>query len=246
MPDEQEIAPEVNDGAWKKWRSSPSPQTMAVALNSVRPVINKVLDQVPGKSRDLMGSEAKRLAISAIKSYDPQHGASLSTHVYSHLQPVARGSSKFIDAIHRTRTDRNLVSQYLDGVNTLSQQLNREPNDDELVSHLKINPKQLEKMRRVAVGEISEHDFTPDDNSQGQDDNLSLWSEHVYSRVDPKSKLIFEYKTGRNGRPMLSSSEIAAKMGLSEVYVNKRANDMANQILQGVNSMKPLTGENSI
>ena len=150
MPDEQETLPEVGDDKWKRWKSNPSPQSMAVVLNSVRPVINKVLDQVPGKSRDLMASEAKRLSISAIKSYDPQHGTSLSTHVYSHLQPVAKGSSGFTDAIHRTRTDKNLVHQYLDASGTLSQQLNREPNDDELISHLKITPKQLEKMRRVA------------------------------------------------------------------------------------------------
>lgn len=238
MPDEQEIAPEINESAWKKWKSNPSPESMATALNSVRPVIGKVLDQVPGKSRDLMGSEAKRLAISAIKSYDPQHGTSLSTHVYSHLQPVARGSSRFTDVIHRTRTDKNLVSQYLDGINTLSQQLNREPNDDEIVSHLKITPKQLEKMRRVAVGEISEHDYLPDEPHSETGDGLSLWSDHVYSRATPQSKLIFEYKTGKNGRPTLSSSEVAQKLGLSEVYVNKKANEMANQILEGVNSMK--------
>lgn len=238
MPEEQEELPEIGDDKWKKWKSNPSPQSMALVLNSVRPVINKVLDQVPGKSRGLMASEAKRLSISAIKSYDPQHGTSLSTHVYSHLQPVAKGSSKFTEAIHRTRTDKNLVHQYLDASNTLSQQLNREPNDDELTSYLKITPKQLEKMRRVAVGEMGEHDYISDEETPGGPvDSLSLWSDYVYSRSDPKSKLIFEYKTGRNGRPSLSSAEIGAKLGLSEVYVNKKANEMAQKILDGVNSV---------
>jgi len=239
MPDEQEELHQVGDDKWKKWKSNPSPQSMALVVNSVRPVINKVLDQVPGKSRDLMASEAKRLTISAIKSYDPQHGASLSTHVYSHLQPVARGSSKFTEAIHRTRTDKSLVSQYLDSSNTHSQQLNREPNDDELMSHLKVTSKQLEKMRRVAVGEIGEHDYISDEDSGPSDtDGLSLWSDYVYSQADPRSKLIFDYKTGRNGRSPLSSAEIGAKLGLSEVYVNKKANEMASKILEGVNSIK--------
>lgn len=237
--------PEIQDGnliatrAWKTWMANPTPDNMSSVVNSIKPVIKKVVSQVPGKSESLMSSEAKRLAISAIKSYDPQHGTSLSTHVYSHLQPIAKGSSRFTEAIHKTRTDRSLIHQYLQGVSDLTENLNREPTDSELMSHLSITPKQLEKMRRSSVGEVNEGEYFSDDSEDKHNpDMLSMWSDHVYSKQTPQSQLIFEYKTGKNGRPALSSSEIANKLGLSEVYVNKKANEMAQEILNGVNSSK--------
>src|ERR1035437_10991777 len=64
-------------------RKSPNPNSMASVLNTVKPVISGALKKYPGVNSGVLSGEAKRLAIAAIKTYDPSHGATLQTHVYA-------------------------------------------------------------------------------------------------------------------------------------------------------------------
>ena len=224
-------------GAWKTWKAAPSPATMSAALKTVRPIIDRAVGGVRHASKELMSAEAKRLAIGAIKTYDPAQGTALSTHVYSHLRPMRGFAEKSTSVIDRTRTDNTLARRYLEARSTLNQTLNRDPSDDELTDHLNITPKELVKMRRVAVGETGEEDYSTHASADPGDASVGLWADYVYSDLNPINKKIFEMKTGRNGQPMLSTDEVAAKLGLSSVHVNNQAGKIAQRILDGANAL---------
>lgn len=223
--------------SWKTWKGNPTPENLGATLRSVRPVIDRTVARYPALSPYTTAGESKRLAIQAIKTYDPAHGASLQTHVQSHLRSLAKTASEFTTGIDRTRTDRQLTSKYLGAVGDLTELNNREPTDDEIQDKLRINAKELNKMRRVAVGEMTEEDFFSGDDKEAGDPRVGLWADYIYQSLNPKSKLIFDLKTGRNGRQLLSAAEIGAKLGMSEVYVNRRANEIAQSILDGADSM---------
>lgn len=244
-----ETSPEVEDdfvpdapaemsaaATWQAWKRMPGPAAMAATLKTVRPLLDKAVSGNSNASKELLTSEAKRLAIGAIKTYDPSKGTALTTHIYSHLKPLRGYADKTTSVIHRTRTDNTLTRRYLEAQNELGQTLNRPPTDDELSDKLQVTGKDLEKMRRVSVGESSEEDFSSRAPSEG-DPAIGLWADYVYSTLNPVSKKIFEMKTGRNGQPMLSAAEVAAKLGISEVYVNRRAGEIAQQILDGADAL---------
>ena len=61
-------------GQWQNWKRKPGPESMAKVLNSVRPIINKSVSKFPKYNSAILGGEAKRLAIVAIKTFDPDRG----------------------------------------------------------------------------------------------------------------------------------------------------------------------------
>ena len=235
VPDEKIETPVSH--AWQAWKRNPNPANMSAAIKSVKPLIDRSVRGVGHASPEMMSAEAKRLAIGAIKSYDPQHGTALTTHVYNHLRPLRGYSEMTTAAIDRTRTDNTLAKRFLEARSTLGQTLNREPTDDEMTDHLKCRHKDLEKMRRVAVGEMPEEDYSTHASADPGDAAAGLWADYVYSELPPMDKKIFEMKTGRNGQTLMSTTEVAAKLGLSEEYVNRRAGNIAGKIVDGANSL---------
>lgn len=221
--------------SWKRWKSKPTPESMAAALKTVKPILDKSVSRFPKYNPAIMGGEAKRLAISAIKTYDPSKGTALSTHVYSHLKSLNRYAADLGTAVRKTRLERDRTADYLGAVRDLTEINNREPSDDELRDHLMVDRKTLHKMRVAATGEVAEGQLESLPG-QEEDPRLGLWTNYVYHDLDPVGKLIMDYKLGRNGRKQLGTEETAAKLGMHPDYVNRRAGDIARKILTGADS----------
>ena len=219
---------------WQRWRESPSPQSMAMVVNSVRPVIDKSVSRFPNYNPAVLGGEAKRLAISAIKTYDPQMGTSLNTHVYSHLKAMNRHTQGLTSSVGKSRLETQRAAKYLGAVKDLSEINNREPSDSEIQDFLGVNKKEINKMRLASRGEFSEGqvEFLPE---QREDPKVSMWTDYVYNDQDATGKLIMDYKMGRNGRKQMTTEETAKVLGLNPDYVNRKAGKIANKILSGVN-----------
>lgn len=219
--------------AWSNWHAKPSPEKMAVALRSVRPIVDKSVSRFPRYNASILGGEAKRLAIAAIKTYDPAQGTKLSTHVYNHLRPLGRFAADVGTAAPKSRLDKTRTAEYLGAVRDLTELNNREPSDDDLRDYLGVDSKMLFKMRQSSVAETAESqlEYLP---SQSEDPRMQLWTDYVYHDLDPMGKLIMDHKLGRNGRAQLSTEEVAAKLKLNPDYVNRRAGVIAKKILDGV------------
>ena len=238
IPDSSgKINNEAAMAAWSRWKKSPSPNSMSLVLKSVQPAIDRSVRSVKGKNPTLIGGEAKRLAIMAVKSYDPQMGTALSSHVFNHLKPLSRGTTNIGSVIDKSRLDRERIARYLSAHHDLTEQNSREPNDTELMDHLGIDARELTKMRKAATGEVPEGsmDYEPS-LTIDEDPRMSMWTDYVYHQAKPIDKKIFDWKTGRNGNPKLPNAEIVKRLGMSEVYINSRARKMAEDILNGVQS----------
>ena len=219
---------------WQRWKESPSPQSMAMVVNSVRPVIDKSVSRFPNYNPAVLGGEAKRLTISAIKTYDPERGTSLNTHVYSHLKAMNRHTQGLTSSVGKSRLETQRTAKYLGAVKDLSEMNNREPSDSEVQDFLGVNNKEIKKMRLASRGEFSEGqvEFLP---GQREDPRVSMWTDYIYNDQDATGKLIMDYKMGRNGRQQMTTEQTAKILGLNPDYVNRKAGTIANKILSGVN-----------
>lgn len=228
--------------SWQSWKAKPSPQSMGAVLRSVRPIIDRSVSKFSKYNSAIMGGEAKRLAISAVKSYDPSAGTKFSTHLFNHLKPLGRFAADVGPAVRKSRLDRDRTAEYMRAVNDLTELNNQEPSDDELRDHLKVDRKTLTKMRLASTGEVAEGqlEYLPD---QDEDPRMALWTDFVYHDLNPKQRLLMDYKMGRNGRPMLSTEQTAAKLGLHPDYVNREANRIATRILEGANRQSSVLSE---
>lgn len=221
---------------WQAWKANPSPATMAVALKKVQPTIDSAISRFPGVSPAVLGGEGKRLAIQAIKSFDPAQGATLSTHVFNHLRPLGRWAGSATKAINVPRDAREDFARYANAKRDFFEQNNQEASDADLQDILGINRKKLMKLHQMNFYEFPEGaqedsiDVAADDDRQ-----LDLWADYVYHDLNPRDRLIMDLKMGRNGQPLLDSKEIAAKLGIHPTYVNRRAEEIAQKIKVGLN-----------
>lgn len=236
MQDVQGLSPRGHS-EWEGWKKNPNPQTMAGVLRAVRPTIDSTIKRYPGINPAIIGGEAKRLAIQAVKTYDPTQGASLPTHIFNHLRPLQRYSQTVTKAVNVPRNAREGYARYMGVKKDFFEENNREASDAELQDLLGINRKGLSKLHQLGHYEFAEGQLESMPDQPDEDDPvLDLWADYVYHDLNDRDKLIMDYRLGRNGQKVLSTQEIAAKLKIHPTYVNRRAEEIADRILKGVNS----------
>lgn len=226
------------EAAWKRWSQSPTPESLAGALKALKPTLDRAVRRNPGVNPAVLGGEAKRLAIQAIKSYDPERGTALSSHVFNHLLPLGRHTRDMTKIVPMPRSSVDDASHYRQGIRDFYEENNREPNDDEMSDLFKLDRPGLARLHRITRGEFAEGQLESEPEVEREDPRLTLWADFVYHDLNPQDKSIMDYKTGRNEHPILSSQEVADKLGLHVTYINRRAADISRQILDGLNSTR--------
>lgn len=223
--------------AWQRWKSAPTPDSLNEVVQSVRPAIDGYLSaNFSGSEQPIMRGEAKRLAINAIKTYSPDAGASLSTHVSNHLKALQREQRKSQQLVNVSREMDEHVRQYIQTQKDFFEEFNREPTDDEIADRLKISRQKLHKIQSAHTMELAESqvEYTPDQ----EDDTVAMWTDFVYHDLDPQGKLIMDYSLGRGGKPQLNQIQIAQKLNLNPTIVNRRVRDISKKILDGVGATR--------
>jgi len=235
---EEMAAPEAPkaDAAWDMWKKSPSPASMSAVIHSIEPVISGAISRYPGISPGLMRGEAKRLAVQAVKSFDPSAGASLATHTFGHLRSLGRFAERATKVVQVPRDFRTEVASFVKAKQDFTESEGREPSDSEMQDLLGIDKKRLRRLTAGAFYELPEGQVEGDINVEDDSPELSLWTDYVYHDLPERDKTIMDHRLGRNGRKMLEPNEIAQVMGLDPSYVRKRTKAISNRILEGLNS----------
>lgn len=228
------------DESYKAWKEKPSPRAMGLVLESAAPVLSSAIKSY-GSGNQALQSHARRLAADAIMTYDPNRGAKLQTHIMSRLQPLQRHHrevTRMARIPERVSMDLYRMSQ---AVADFSAENQREPSDGELsrLTHMPI--RRLNKVRKYANGDVSESMFT--ENEDGDEGIMypgtdkpnpdAIWLEYVHHDLNPIDQQILEWKTGYNGKPILSNNDIARKLKLSAGAVSQRSAKISEMVAQG-------------
>lgn len=234
----EELIDDIPDAteAWNTWRQSPTPNSLSTVLRSVDPVIERSVSRFPGMNKSLMRGQAKSLAIQAFKTYDPQSGASLSTHVFNHLRPLSRFADRQTKVVSVPRDFRAQVAEFIKFKQDFFEEQGREPSDDEVANRMGLTKKQITKLNHGSFYEMAEGATEAPVEVSSDDDSLGTWVEFVYHDLPERDKLIMDYRIGRNGKPVLTAEQIAQKMNIDPSYVRKRSAVISKRILDGVNS----------
>ena len=232
-PDIDQVAPKTVS-AWQRWKATPSPHSLSSALKEVSPVIDGAVNRHAGVNSGLMRAEGKRLAIQAIKTYDPDAGTSLNTHVFNHLRPIGRFAQKTMRAISVPRERGEAIGNLLKFERDFLEENQREPLDHEVQDHLGISADKLTNLRGGTFFEFPEGAIEGVTETDPGESRIARWSHFVYHDLTPRDRTIMDHRMGNNGRPILSPEEIATKMGLDVSYVRKRAAAISQKILEGI------------
>ena len=220
---------------WEKYKANPSPYTLEPLMRQLDSLIQNEVNKWSGAiARPVLEAKAKQLALEAIKSYDPDAGAALSTHVVNRLKKLSRQVYTHQDAVRVPEYKKLKIHAYFRGEKELMNQHGREPTSQELADHLGWAPSTLADVQRAMRPEL----IQSEDVGGGLFERQSVWGsdtddgmiDMIYYDLDPIDKLIFEHSTGYGGKPELSNKEIMQKTGLTQGQLSYRKRKIVDKI----------------
>jgi len=206
----------TDDELYKRWKASRTPGDLQALMTNLEPLIQSEVNRRAGTiARDLLVLQAKKLAVDAIKSYNPSVGVKISTHVTNQLQKLSRVNYAHQNA---ARIPEHSMLQY-HSVNIATEDFRadhgRDPSVQELAETLKWSPKKIEQFQaNFGRSELLESIDTPNDLFVAATHDPRI--DYVYSTLSPRQQQIFEYTTGYHGKPRAGNSQIMQKLGITQ------------------------------
>lgn len=207
---------------WLRWKQNPSNENLQALMNQFKQIISKeVMRWSNVVSPILLEAEAKKIALKAFETYNPNMGVLLSTHLVSNLQKLSRFVYQRQSSLNVPEQHRLTYNKYNKIKKLLESDLGREPTHEELSDHMGIPPKKLSQLiELVNKQELLESGEGPSLQASQDEDILHL----IYHDLTPKQQEIFKYKTGYDNNPILSATEIQKKLNLSQGQLSYELN----------------------
>lgn len=224
------LEPEFQE-AYTAFNMESTPRNATNILTLLKdPIAKGVRAYAGARPSPLMKSHARRIALQAVRSYNPQH-AKLSTHVINHLKGLRRVGRQQEQVAHipeRVRLDsRYLYQQELE----FEDEHGREPTVEELADYAHVSVGRIEHVNRfrtpMATGTVQSRldaggemgNFNPAVASSA---GHQAWVRAVYSDLNATNRLILEHTIGLQGKKILSNQELARRLNLTPGAVSQR------------------------
>lgn len=213
------------------WRRSPDPRTSSALLSAVDPVINQALRAYGGTSMasPTLRSKARQRALRAFRSYDPNRG-SLRTHLMGQLRGLQRAGAReaqIISLPEQVVLDRQHLEE---AEEELRVHLGHEPSTQKLADVTGLSPRRITYIRQArpvtATGTLAAQtpERFPVSSIPGQEDAFAAgWNDLVYHDLSDTDQIVYDYLLGAHGKPRLSTTEIARRLGITPSAVSQRA-----------------------
>ncbi len=223
---------------YDKWSKDPTPDNMSEILTSLDPVISREIHRYTGP-KSLLRGKAKSLAIQAVRNFDSSKGAKLHSWVTTQLQQLNRYGQSLRPIYVPEVSSRE--SSELNTVSTrLSDELGRQPSHDEIADETGLSVRKVQRLLKAKPAILSESQLFTDPESgltslpaTSEVDVIGESAEVMYPSFSERDKLIYDYKTGKGGKPPLNNLAIARKLGVTPALISQRTKDMAQRILEG-------------
>lgn len=200
---------------YNNWKANPNDYNLDKLVKNFDGILHTALAKYSGGtvSESNLASKGTLLIIEAIKSYNTNIGASLSSWVSTYLKKLSRYYSKSI---------LNPVSEA-----TLYNSAKLLKEDSDLLENIGKNA--LNKARLYTTIDLTESGQGT--NTLGLSDQLTYDDiEYAISQLDEKDKALFKLKTGYKNKKPLPLKDISAKTGLSVATLSRRLETIAEKI----------------
>lgn len=220
---------------WRKWQAGGrKPTDLEPLLDQFEPVIQSQLRRYAGHvnvPEPAIRADLENRFVQAARTYDPDRGAQLATHVNWHLKGVHGFVAQHQNLGRIPESQIPRIRELTSAVHTLQDQLGRVPDNAALASRLNWSPTQVAKLRRslrkdllapalqVPVGSIIP----------------SAWEALkalLPAELAPKEKFVFQHTTGAGGATIMQAQQMAKKLHVSNAAISRIRARIADTIEQ--------------
>jgi hypothetical protein len=216
---------------WKKWKEERNKDNLTPLMASMNPVIQKEVSRwaTGNVSRPVLNIEAKKIALKAFDSYDP-NSTQLNTHLTNQLKGLSRIVYTHSNAARMPEHQTLKVGSYLNAKNELEEDLGREPTAQELSASLKWSMKEVDRFRNELRSGLSTSKPTPPGFETYNPDEAFI--DFVYNDLHDQDKLVFEHTTGYGGNKILSAKTLMAKTGMTQGQISHSKRRITKMVLE--------------
>lgn len=215
LPPELSAAKQKDQELYLQWKKTGSKQDLANLLKALQPIISKEVNKQSGAlPKHVLEAEAKKWAIEAIKSYNPAGGAALSTWVWGRMGKLNRLNYKNQNMVRLSEEWQMKYRPFQQAHANLTEQLNREPTNDELASELGWKPTHIKKLK----GMLYEDHFESGNAAPvaaHQFDFETTKFHYIMEHLDDQEKHIMKSLMRPDGKRQ-SAAELAAELGVNQ------------------------------
>lgn len=228
--------------AWQKWAADPSKENTGYFLKVINPVLQKAVDAYGGdRANPIHLGYARQIAINAIRQYSPSHNTHITTYLWHRLKGLQR---KFTQEENITKIPERLVlikNQMDARVAELTEELGREPSDEEIADDMGISIPLIKRLRNLEKAIPASYEYDIGENSE-EGGSFSVVMPHmeqkrwnsilmlVYGDLSDKERVLMENLYGMNGKNPVSLSEAAKKAGMSIATASRRFAEIRDRI----------------
>ena len=225
---------------YTQWKTQQTPQNLRAVVRDLDPVINRSLHQYAKVQTPVVRQRARLMAADAVRSFDPDAGASLSTHVQRQLQRLQRETPNIVDPLPMPERMRRDSATVINAISEAGDVLGSEISDEQVAELTGLPIPRVTKVRRLMRQGISESAYL---EGMGEDDEAQdhvvftsnpydEWVNAVYHDLSEIDRVIMSYRTGFRGAPTLSNQEIAKRLKMTPGAVTQRANRIQTKLDQ--------------
>jgi RNA polymerase primary sigma factor len=229
--------------AYTRWAGDPTPGNLSTIVSSLDPTLNSEIQRYKGP-KPILKTQAKQLAIKAVKSYDPASPAKLRSWVVTNLQPLTRYGRSITTPMHASELAVRQAAEVESVRLKLVDDLGDNPTDEQLADEVGISVKRINRLRQLVRANVSEQSFASEEGGEvydvavkevGTDPALTTAQQMVFASIDDRDKRIMELKTGYNGKHAIDNMTIAKRLGVSPAFVSQRSAKISQMILDTMN-----------
>ncbi len=199
---------------WREWKNTGSPDTLKKLLTRLQPLIKREVDKwkstIPPAALE---SKGRLLTVEALRTYNPNMGAAIGTHVTSRLRKLSRHVYPHMNVARLPENKQLMFNTVSVAQNNLYDSLGRDPTVTELADELKWTPKKVSAFQ----GAFSKRELVESEGSnielEAEDSTLT---DFYYHGLPPSDQKLFEDITGYGGAKPSTNTQLRRKYNLSQ------------------------------
>jgi DNA-directed RNA polymerase specialized sigma subunit len=225
---------------FKKFKQTGDKKHFQELYSSMKPLIYKAADKaaygsnIPQSAHRMYAAQA---FLDSLKTFNPNSGASLSTHVYGSVQnKVKRLNYEYQDMGKKPENRAVMVGQFQNAFENLKADLGREPSSAELADHMSLPLKQVAHLQVELRKDLGMGAGT-DEVAYSETSSEEEFVQYLYFELGAEEKVVYEYITGAYGKPKMGKKNgkidyagIAQRMGVSESKVRVLHNSIRSKL----------------
>lgn len=203
-------------------------QLVSKYIPMIRSQINRRFGSGTIIPKTAIESEGIAQIIKAIDNYNPDMGASFSTHAFSYLHKMSRYVNNYGHTVRQSEEVFGMVSRVKEGQRSLRDKLGREPSNLELSAKLKMSEEQVKRVLPQIKNVQIDMGF-----DVGKHYSTIIEDFVDYTRkfeFTPQEMIVFDGSTGYNGAEKMKAGDIAKQLKVSPAQVSHIKNKIADKL----------------